>query len=364
VTNSAVAIGEPTVQSRRKVVMTMNMARPVVIQMCLLTVLCAAMFPAVTATSYEQADELYNTTRLGYNKHLIPVKNQTDAISVNISLNVVSLNDYDEVRGFISITGFLTVTWIDEIISWKPGDFGGRQYVMMPQNDIWRPALYIVRAVNVFSEFGNESFRIRVEYMGETMWMPGGIMKSTCSADVSFYPYDIQTCDITFAAWGYAPTEVQLISTLAFVTQTYFEENGEWKLINTSTSVITYSYSSFITFSFKLERRPNFFIVNTLLPLVLLGSLNVLVFLLPAASGERMSFAITTLLSYTVFMTMLSDTMPQTAEPMSFLSYYIMLMMYHSTFIAMATIAVLRLYHKEDTKPVPEKIVTLINAMR
>jgi hypothetical protein len=324
---------------------------------------CTILFPVVTATSY--ADELYNTTLLGYNKNLIPVKNQTDAISVNISLNVVALNDYDEVQGFISIAGFLTVTWIDEIISWDPDDFGGRQFLVIPENDIWRPSLYIIRAVEVFKEFGNESFKIRITHKGEAMWIPGGIMKSTCSADVRFYPYDMQSCQISFGPWGsYGVNELQLVSPLSDISKEFFEENGEWKLLNTSTVVVVHTHGTYIEFNFLLERRPNFFIVNMLIPIVLLGALNVLVFLLPVASGERMSFAITTLLSYTVFMTMLSDTMPQTAEPMSCLSYYVMLMMFHSTFIAMTTIGVLRIYHKEDTTPVPANIVTLINLMR
>jgi hypothetical protein len=331
---------------------------------CLVFVLWAAVYTEVTSTSYKQANYLHNKTLLDYNKDLIPVKNQTDAIGVNISLNVVALIDYDEVQGFIAIAGFLTVTWIDEIIPWNPEDYGGRQSLMIPQNHIWRPSLYSVGSVDKFTEIGDASFKIRYTYMGEATWQPGGIMKSACSADIRFYPFDIQSCQISFSAFGYTDNEIQLLTPLSYVNQGFFDKNGEWKIINTTSYFNWNSVNSFITFGFTLERQPTFFIVNILIPILLLGALNELVFLLPAASGERMSFAITTLLSYTVFMTMLSDTMPQTAEPMSFLSYYVMLMMFHSTFIAMATIAVLRLYNKEDTTPVPAHIVTVVNVMR
>jgi hypothetical protein len=327
-------------------------------------VVCFMAFPVITATTHDQVNALYNYTLQGYNKNIIPVINQSDAISVSISLNIVALNTFDEVQGVISISGFLIVTWFDEIIPWNPEDFGGRQILVIPQNEIWRPSLYIVRSVDNYKEIGNESFKIRYTSDGEATWQPGGIMKSTCSADVRFYPYDIQSCQIAFSAFGYTDNEIQLWSPMSNVSNLFFEANGEWNIINTASYFYWHPQYSYISYEFRLERRPTFFVVNMLIPILLLGSLNVLVFLLPAASGERMSFAITTLLSYTVFMTMLSDTMPHTAAPMSFLSYYVMLMMFHSTFIAMTTIAVLRLYNKEDTTPVPAFIVTAINVMR
>jgi hypothetical protein len=72
-----------------------------------------------------------------------------------------------------------------------------------------------------------------------------------------------------------------------------------------------------ITFSLHLVRRTMFYTFNTLIPCVLISSLTVLVFALPPDSGEKVTLGITILLSMTVFLVQLSETMPSTSESLS-----------------------------------------------
>ena len=59
--------------------------------------------------------------------------------------------------------------------------------------------------------------------------------------------------------------------------------------------------------------------LNTIVPVVMLSLLNVLVFLLPASSGEKMALAVTVLLSFTVYLSIISEVMPKTSESISIL---------------------------------------------
>ena len=45
-----------------------------------------------------------------------------------------------------------------------------------------------------------------------------------------------------------------------------------------------------VTYTFHLNRRPLYYAVNLLVPCILVNAMAVLVFLLPAESGERISF--------------------------------------------------------------------------
>ena len=54
--------------------------------------------------------------------------------------------------------------------------------------------------------------------------------------------------------------------------------------------------------------------INVLLPCVMLSLLTLLVFRMPPDAGEKVSLSITVLLSFTVFMLMVSDNMPQTSN--------------------------------------------------
>jgi hypothetical protein len=63
-------------------------------------------------------------------------------------------------------------------------------------------------------------------------------------------------------------------------------------------------------FAFTIKRKPTLYNLTVILPLVCQFIQNDMVFLLPVDSGEWVSFAVTILLAYSIFMASLSSTMP------------------------------------------------------
>lgn len=102
-----------------------------------------------------------------------------------------------------------------------------------------------------------------------------------------------------------------------------FQKNGEWEIksmTNETTSGIRGSQSfSRLIFTFELRRRPLFHILNTVFPVILMASLTVFVFKLPPESGERIGMSLTVLLAYAVYLTLISDNIPQTSISASIL---------------------------------------------
>lgn len=66
-------------------------------------------------------------------------------------------------------------------------------------------------------------------------------------------------------------------------------------------------------FQVVIRRRPLFYAVSLLLPSIFLMVVDIVGFCLPPDSGERVSFKITLLLGYSVFLIIVSDTLPATA---------------------------------------------------
>ena len=95
-----------------------------------------------------------------------------------------------------------------------------------------------------------------------------------------------------------------------------------------------------------------------------LAFLNTLVFLLPCESGERISYAITVMLSIAVFLTLVGDHLPQTSEPMSILSYYMMLILVLSTLTCLAVILNMDLSHRKNQNEVTWWGRTLVSVVR
>ena len=42
-----------------------------------------------------------------------------------------------------------------------------------------------------------------VYYSGLVVWQPPAVYKSSCSIDVEFFPYDVQTCVLKLGSWTY-----------------------------------------------------------------------------------------------------------------------------------------------------------------
>lgn len=90
-----------------------------------------------------------------------------------------------------------------------------------------------------------------------------------------------------------------------------YVENGEWILlgVRSQRNVMTYDCCEGkfpdVTYHLELRRRTLFYLMNFILPCVLIAVLTLLVFLLPPESGERMSFGVTVLLSFTILLLML-----------------------------------------------------------
>ena len=112
------------------------------------------------------------------------------------------------------------------------------------------------------------------------------------------------------------------------------------------------SFSS-VSFDFQVQRRPEFSLLSLCIPILFLGILNSCVFLIPASSGERISYAITVLLSFAVFLTIISANMPKNSDPVPILGYVLMVLMVESGIIVFLTIYSLRLHFRSDSRPIP-----------
>jgi hypothetical protein len=70
-----------------------------------------------------------------------------------------------------------------------------------------------------------------------------------------------------------------------------------------------------LVFKFNLKRNSGYYLLNLILPICVVGILNLFVFLLPPESGERVAYSITVLLWIVVFLTITSNSLPGTSEP-------------------------------------------------
>ena len=295
---------------------------------------------------------LINKTMDGYDKSLRPIRNQSLPIQVYVQFSIGAIVELEEVSEKFKVAGIVHMSWRDEFLTWNPAEYDGIEMLLLPSETVWHPALAVVNRFDAEIVY-EELIPIRYVFNGTAMFNPVDIISSKCSIDTTFYPWDTQTCDIYFTFAGYLPTEVQLISPISYVLQKHYYEHGEWKLTKTRAHHGTVDNFPVIAVEITLERKPTFLIVNIMLPIIFMSILNLLVFILPVESGEKVSYAITVLLSIAVFLTLVGDNLPQISNPMSILSYYLLSVLSLSVFICFCTILSLHIYFKDNLIPVP-----------
>lgn len=101
-----------------------------------------------------------------------------------------------------------------------------------------------------------------------------------------------------------------------------------------------------ITFFILIRRRTLYYFFNLIVPCVLIASMAVLGFTLPPDSGEKLSLGVTILLSLTVFLNMVAETMPATSDAVPLLGTYFNCIMFMVASSVVSTILILNYHHR------------------
>lgn len=189
-------------------------------------------------------------------------------------------------------------------------------------------------------------------YDGRIKWMPPAIYKSSCSIDVTFFPFDQQSCKMKFGSWTYDRAKIDLISMASDVDQMDYWESGEWVIVNAVGKYNTKKYEccteiyADITYYFIIRRLPLFYTINLIIPCLLISCLTVLVFYLPSQCGEKITLCISVLLSLTVFLLLITEIIPSTSLVIPLIGEYLLFTMVFVTLSIIITVFVLNVHHR------------------
>jgi len=182
----------------------------VVFGACILTPCISSPPTAANFLSWLNSDPFKS-----YNKMIFPRNASTDTVQVDVTFYLVAITDFNELGGNLEITGYLLLKWKTELLTWTTSD-SAMQDLMISQNNFWRPSIVLSNSVESLKELGDFSYKIRIDRDGNQEWQVGVVSKTGCSVDVSYYPFDSQSCDVSYTPWGYTDTQVRSLFLLVF----------------------------------------------------------------------------------------------------------------------------------------------------
>lgn len=283
---------------------------------------------------------------------LLPVPSTNITMEVSIDLNLASVNNFDEIGGFLEISGYFHVTWTDMVTSPRRHDVT----ILFGRDQLWKPSLLLVNSVKSTSEIGDATSKLRCNvhvHNWQCEWKPWIVLRGGCSPDTRYYPFDKQICSFKIAGWGHTAAEMTLTATSSTWNLDLYEDNVEWTIEQTSCEAYTERNVSYVDFSIELKRIPTYYLINLIAPVCLLSMLNVCVFILPSESGERVSFSVTCFLAFVVLLNIIMSFIPATSANLAHLCYYTFIMMVFSCGMSLATVVTLWIHHKPETSEIP-----------
>ncbi|KAK3590157.1 hypothetical protein CHS0354_041212 [Potamilus streckersoni] len=328
----------------------------------LLSLVLIAYIPKINAQTSDGSKRILAKifTTDAYNKAVRPTSNQSQVTNVSVDFSLTGIIEFDSQKEKLTTSGFLIISWNDYYLQWDPYDYNGTSNVFIHQDNVWKPDIALQNGISEFKGLGSSDLLVNVTNDGIVSWWPYAILQSTCKVDITYFPFDIQTCSLKFTAWSYYKTEVQLTVGSNQIMFDDYEENSAWTVFGSSVDTLPQSSDATVSFTMRLERKPLFYLLNVIVPVIMLSIMNTCVFVLPAKSDEKASFSMTVFLSLAVFLTIVTSTLPQNSDKVSYLGIYLVIMAGFSTLTVILTLFQLRLNSRDvKTDPIPSWLIKL-----
>uniref|UniRef100_A0A1A8JNE3 Cholinergic receptor, nicotinic, alpha 3 n=2 Tax=Nothobranchius kuhntae TaxID=321403 RepID=A0A1A8JNE3_NOTKU len=296
-------------------------------------------------------DRLFRRLFRRYNQFIRPVENVSDPVTVEFEVSISQLVKVDEVNQIMETNLWLRHVWNDYKLRWTPVDYDGIEFIRVPSNKIWRPDIVLYN--NAVGDFlVEDKTKALLKYDGTITWVPPAIFKSSCPMDITYFPFDYQNCSMKFGSWTYDKAKIDLVLIGSKVNLKDFWESGEWEIIDAPGYKHDIKYNCCeeiypdITYSFYIRRLPLFYTINLIIPCLLISFLTVLVFYLPSDCGEKVTLCISVLLSLTVFLLVITETIPSTSLVIPLIGEYLLFTMIFVTLSIVITVFVLNVHYR------------------
>ncbi|XP_032175770.1 acetylcholine receptor subunit epsilon isoform X2 [Mustela erminea] len=308
---------------------------------------------------------LYHHLFDNYDPECRPVKEPEETVTITLKVtltNLISLNEKEET---LTTSVWIGIDWQDYRLNYSKDDFGGVETLRVPSELVWLPE--IVLENNIDGQFGVAyDANVLIYEGGYVSWLPPAIYRSTCAVEVTYFPFDWQNCSLVFRSQTYNAEEVDFvfavddegktISKIDIDTEAY-TENGEWAIDFCPGLIRRLDGASpggpgvvDVIYTLIIRRKPLFYVINIIVPCVLISGLVLLAYFLPAqAGGQKCTVSINVLLAQTVFLFLIAQKIPETSLSVPMLGRYLIFVMVVATVIVMNCVIVLNVSLRTPT---------------
>ena len=233
----------------------------------------------------------------------------------------------------ISLMGQLVLIWIDFYRIWDKNQIP-LDKIQLPLNEIWYPQVMFCSSVTKRSIKLLEPNDLVVLFPTLVSLFSTNVIEGHCNVDYYRFPFDKQNCELEFEIDRYLFYQQDAyLNRLNYTFQFENFINEEWSLVNVVTLPINISFKelnvdsngyltnnvSFETNNAKvgfkvnltLQRYPQFYIVNILVPIIVLTIIEQTAFAIPEHADGKIIVPLTVLLGFMFVQGIVANELPR-----------------------------------------------------
>ncbi|XP_058617016.1 5-hydroxytryptamine receptor 3A isoform X2 [Onychostoma macrolepis] len=302
-------------------------------------------------------------------KSFRPSVNLSTPTITNISFTLYAILGVNEKAQILTTFLWLRLYWFHEFLIWDPDACDSITKISLPVKDLWTPDIIVYEFVD--DDVSQACPYVYVNHTGHIRYDRMLRLVSACNLQIFSFPFDIQNCSFTFGSYMHTIKDVRVSPALSFKEMTenskrYLQASGEWELVFISgdADILKFGIDEWdiITFWVVIKRRPILYVVNLIIPSSFLMIIDILSFYLPPHSVDRSSFKMTLILGYTVFLLIMNDLLPSTANGTPLIGIYFSVCLAFMTISLLETVLITCVLHHNSMKyrEVPHWVQVLV----
>ncbi|KAK7487342.1 hypothetical protein BaRGS_00021431 [Batillaria attramentaria] len=275
----------------------------------------------------------------------------TSQVELNMTLSAIDVLDVDDVRQVVSASVILRLTWKDPALSWNT-HFPNRSLnttvphaVYIPMKEIWTPDLVIMNGATseqrMLDKFVGDSATIYSD--GTVALFSTPVLDFSCQMNLRTYPFDTQKCHVVLLPYSVVHV---LTRNVNMDFRSSFSVSAEWILESQRVEKkMLAPVLPYMEYVWTLRRKTTYFVISFIVPIVMTSYMNTLVFIIPADSGEKISYLVSVFVSNAVFVSFCTDIMPQGLDATPLIMYLVLGIMTQSAILIIMNSLILRRFH-------------------
>lgn len=254
-----------------------------------------------------------------------PVSNWKNVCVVQLDLLLYTVVELNMNQQTIITYLWFTMSWRNELISWDSDDFCGITNIFLPSSSFfWKPDLYVYEMTESDKNTAVISY-LNLDNNGTISSSFPLRVISTCNMDLYKFPFDTQTCTLTFRSYLYSVNELIMLAlsdsyNVLRHSQEVFASKGDWNLLNITVQNGTYGFLNnkytVVIYKVTIKRTPVIYIINLIIPACFLVILDICSMFIQRYE-ERLVFKINVILGFSVLLLILNNMLPASgSQPM------------------------------------------------